>query len=141
MLWNLAQNVKGHWELHKTSREIIDQQGREFPQYANVPGLKGRNKNSLIETVNVYGHRQAKEVGTIPGSPVLVHAAGEQQAELKKVHVIAIVHNPGLQTRGSDDVQCPLCIHYPSAIIQGTSFHYRVNDHVNNKFYGLSTYC
>lgn len=64
-------------------------------------------------------------------------AWGLKQLESKKVHAIFIVHNPGLQTRWFDDLICPLCAHYPSAIINSTSFNHRVNDTLNNKFYGL----
>ena len=60
---------------------------------------------------------------------------------LKKVHDVFIVHSPGLQTRWFDELVWPLCAHYPLSTVSSTSFHYGVNDHLNNKFHGFSTYC
>lgn len=47
----------------------------------------------------------------------ILHSRKAKQVELKKVHFIFIVYNPGLQTRWFGDLVCPLCVYYPSAII------------------------
>lgn len=60
---------------------------------------------------------------------------------LKKIHDVFIVHSPGLQTRWFDEPVWLLCAHYPHSTVSSTSFDYGVNDHLNNKFHGFSTYC
>lgn len=127
------------WGLHITSREI--RQEREFPQYANDPGLKGQCKNSRIETMRSRDTGRPQKWGQSLKSPILPHRRRAQQVELKKVYDIFIVDNPGLETRWFEGLVCSLCIYYPSSVTNSTSFHYGVNGHLNNKFHGLSTYC
>lgn len=82
-----------------------------------------------------------KKWGLSLHNPILFYSRKAKKVKLTKVYAICIVHNPGLQTKWFDELVCPLCAYYASAIINGTSFHYGVNDNLNNKFCGLSTYC
>lgn len=72
VLWNLAQNVKSHWELCLIFREI--KQDREFSQYANDLGLKGQCKNSPMDNMrsrNIGGPKKC-EVSLL--SLILLHS-------------------------------------------------------------------